>query len=163
MKANYNTRNQLIYIAESALDYFITILITGAFLASILKNIGVPDSVTGIITALTSFGFSAQLVSVLFIKPKNNVKKMIVTMNLLNHLMFAVLYLIPYISLSHKIKIAAFAVMFLGGHLVVNAATPFKYTWFLSYVQLKIEAGSMPTEKLYLLLEVYSFRMRWEQ
>ncbi|MBE7052361.1 MAG: MFS transporter [Ruminococcaceae bacterium] len=134
IRIDRNTKNQLSYIAEAAFEYFIAILTSGVFLASILGNIGVPDSVTGIISTLTSLGFSAQLVAVLFIRPRGSVKKLVTTMNVVNQLMFAVLYIIPYISVPRTVKIAVFVVMLLGGNLISNAASPFKFTWLMSYV-----------------------------
>lgn len=133
-KLDRSTKNQLAYIAEAAFEYFIALLITGAFLASILANIGVPDSVTGVISTLTSLGFSAQLVAVLFIKPKGSVKKMVTIMHVVNQLMFVTLYLIPYVNVPQGVKVALFVIMFLGGHLIANSATPFKLSWLMSYV-----------------------------
>lgn len=138
--------NRLAYIAEAALEYFISLLITGAFLAAILKNIGVPDSVTGITTSLASFGFSAQLAAVLFIKPKTSVKRMVTVLMLINQLMFVSLYMIPFIKIGHSLKVALFVIMFLGGHFLTNMAVPFRTNWLMSYVESN-KRGSFTANK----------------
>ena len=50
-------RNRILYDIEALLDYLISILITDAFLATLLTRSGISDSATGIITQLASLGF----------------------------------------------------------------------------------------------------------
>lgn len=129
-----NKINQLAYIIEAGLEYFISILVTGAFLASILSYNGVSDKVTGITTALASFGYTAQAVAVLFIRPKTKGKKMVILLHTLNQLMFAALYMTPFIKVSQGVKTTLFIILFLGGNLIANVASPFKLSWMMSYV-----------------------------
>lgn len=127
-------KNQLSYIAEAALEYFIDIMIKGAFLAAILLNIGVSQAVAGVISTLYSLGFTAQLFAVLFIRPKNSVKKMVTVMHFVNQLMFVSLYMIPYFSVPQSVKVTAFIIMYLGGCILSHFAMPFKLNWLMSYV-----------------------------
>lgn len=126
--------NQWSYTVEAGLEYFVSILITGAFLATLLSYNGVPDNVTGIITSLASFGFTAQAAAVLFIHPKTNGKKLVVALHTLNQFMFALLYMTPFIDVSTSVKTVIFIIMFLGGHILSNMAMPFKLSWMNSYV-----------------------------
>ena len=48
------------YIAQSTFDYFISLLVTDAFLAKLLSSMGIADSVIGIISSLISFAFLFQ-------------------------------------------------------------------------------------------------------
>ena len=50
--ATVRRRNRLAYIAEAGLEYFISLLVTGAFLAALLKHIGFSDAASGIVTSL---------------------------------------------------------------------------------------------------------------
>lgn len=126
--------NRIAYILEAAFEYFISILITGAFLAAILTNIDVPDSVIGITSSLASLGFLAQAASVLFIRLKGRKKMPVTIMHLINQLMFVTLYVIPFIKVPHTVKVAVFIILFLGGHFISNAVSPFKISWLMSYV-----------------------------
>jgi len=126
--------NQLSYIIQAALEYFVSLLVSGAFLASILKNIGVSDAVTGVVTTLKSLAISVQFLAVLFIKPKSTTKRMVTTLHFINQIMFVTLYLIPYINVPQIVKVIVFIVMFLGAEIIYNAAHPFKLSWLMSYV-----------------------------
>lgn len=144
--------NRFSYITEAAVEYFISLLVTGAFLAAILKNIGVSDSVTGITTGLASFAYLAQLVAVLFINPKKSVKRMVTLMHLANQLLFVLLYMVPYINVSHGVKTALFMLMFLGGHFISNAVSPFKLSWLMSFVDDKSRGKFTANKEIISLL-----------
>ena len=127
-------RNRAAYVAEALVEYFISLLVAGAFLAMILKQTGVPDSVTGVTTALSSLAFMGQLVSALFIRTRKTPRRFILWGHLINQLMFVLLYAIPFIHIPQIIKIALFVCMYLGGHLIANMVAPFKLSWLMSYV-----------------------------
>ena len=40
--------------------------------------------------------------------------------------MFVTLYVIPFIRVPHNVKVAAFIIMFLGGHFISNAVSLLK-------------------------------------
>ncbi len=126
-------KNRIAYIAEAGLEYFISLLVTGAFLAALLKHIGISDALTGITTSLASLGFLAQA-AVIFIHPKRSLKTPVTVMHLINQLLFAALYMIPFTSIPQSVKAALFVVMFLGGHLLSNTVMPFKLSWLMSFV-----------------------------
>ncbi len=77
-------RNRAAYVAEALVEYFISLLVAGAFLAMILKQTGVPDSVTGVTTALSSLAFMGQLVSALFIRTRKTPRRFILWGHLIN-------------------------------------------------------------------------------
>lgn len=160
---NLYKANRCLYIIEAAVEYFISLLITGAFLATILKQIGVPDSVAGITSALASFGFSAQLIAVLFIRPGKKTKWYITFMHLANQLMFSFLYLIPFISVPSQVKVILFIVMFLGGHLLSHFAMPFKLSYLMGFVDDKERGRFTANKEIVSLITgmAFSFVIGW--
>ena len=126
-------RNRLAYIAEAGLEYFISLLVTGAFLAALLKHIGFSDAASGIVTSLASLGFLAQA-AVLMLKPRRSPKRLVTALHLANQIMFVFLYMIPFINIPHGVKVAVFAAMLLGGHLLSNTVMPLKLSWLMSFV-----------------------------
>ena len=42
--------SRLMYILEAAFEYFISLLVIGAYIAKVATAIGLPDSITGILT-----------------------------------------------------------------------------------------------------------------
>ncbi|MBE6571583.1 MAG: MFS transporter [Ruminococcaceae bacterium] len=127
------SKNRWYYIAEAGIEYLISLLITDAFLALLLTSNGVPDSAAGIITELAAFAFSAQLVSVFFRKRKG-MKSFITILHLINQVMFVLLYFVPVFNLPSSVKVVLIVVMFLGGQLIANIVSPYKISWFMSFV-----------------------------
>ncbi|MBQ8510338.1 MAG: MFS transporter [Clostridia bacterium] len=126
-------KNRVLYIIEAAVEYFISLLITDAFLATLLTRSGVSDADTGVITQLASLSFIAQLFSV-FVRRNRGMKRWITIMHLINQLMYVSLYMIPIIEVPGSVKVACFVVMFLGGHIIANIVSPYKLSWFMSFV-----------------------------
>ncbi len=126
-------RNQTAYIWDAATEYFITLLITDVFLASLLTYMGVSNAMTGIIVQLSSFAFAAQLLS-LFVKRTHRLKYIITGVTLINQLLFVFLYVIPLTPLSSAAKAAIFVVVYVSGHLLLNVAIPYRTYWMLHFV-----------------------------
>lgn len=152
--------NRIAYIIEAALEYFISLLVTGAFLASLLKSIGVSDAATGIITSFSTLGFLAQA-AVIMIRPRRSPKRVITLLHLVNQLMFVVLYMLPFVSVPRGIKTAIFAVMLLGGHLLSNAVMPLKLNWLMSFVDDKHRGEFTANKEIISLIGgiVFSYAM----
>ncbi len=127
-------RTRRAYIAEALLEYMVSLLVTGAFLAAILKQVGVSDALTGVVSSFISFACVAQLFSSLIVKKGGSVKRRMLVLALINELMFSTLYIIPFVPLGQNVKTALFVVMILGAYLILNLTTPVKYKWLMSFV-----------------------------
>lgn len=130
------SKNRTAYIIEAAVEYFISLLITDAFITNLLTQSGVSDAATGIIIQLASFAFVAQLFS-LFYKRKSKLKIWVTGLHVFNQLVFAILYMLPGLGIPSKVKVVLIVVMFLGGHIVSNIVSPYKMAWLMSFVDDK--------------------------
>ena len=122
------------FIVFSLLEYLVALLVTGAFLAAILKQVGVSDAVTGVVSSIISLSCVSQLFSGMLIKPGRSVRRTVVTLVAVNQLMFSSLYLIPFIPISQGVRTALFVFMILGAYFLENLAHPVKYDWFMGFV-----------------------------
>ena len=84
-------RSQIMYIIQAALEYFISIMVTGSFLATITKELGFSDSLTGILSSLVSLGCLFQLFSLSIRKTK--VKRFVIIFSIINQLIFVSMWL----------------------------------------------------------------------
>lgn len=95
--------SRFLYILEAALEYFISLLVTGAYLAKITSAISMSDTLTGILTSFVSLGFGFQIIAV-FLANKRPVKRWVTLLHCLNQLAFALIYFIPLAPISHEMK-----------------------------------------------------------
>lgn len=128
----YKTSRTL-YIIEAALEYFVSLLVSGAFLAKVSTHLGISDSLTGIITAFVSLGCSFQMLSI-FLNHKNGVKRMVIAASVMNELLFAAIYLTPFVPLSSGGKAAVFVVCMLLAHVIHQMFNSPKIGWYMSLV-----------------------------
>ena len=84
MDAMKKKRGQQMYHLEAALEYLISILVAGSYLATLTKAIGLSDGLTGILSSVISLGCLFQLFSVA-LRPKR-VKRTVVVLSVLNQL-----------------------------------------------------------------------------
>ena len=117
-------RSRLMYICEAALEYLISILVAGTYLAMITKELGISDTLTGIISSFISLGCVFQLFAMLI--RKGNTKKTVLFLSVLNQLLFMFLYIIPLMGGSQSMKTTLFIVVILLAYFFYNIAHPKK-------------------------------------
>lgn len=132
---NIVKRSQLMYIFEATFEYLISILVAGTFLATITKELGVSDSLTGILSSIISLGCLFQLTSV-FIK-RQRLKSIIIIFSVVNQLLFATLYAIPLFDFSKTVKTIIFVFAIVLAYLIYNIIHPKKIGWMMSVVDYK--------------------------
>ena len=118
------------YIIQADLEHLINLLVTGAFLATLTTQLGMSDSLTGIISSFSSLGCLFQMISVIF--HKGSVKKFVVFLSLSNQVLFIILYLIPLGSAPY-LKYLFIACLFFA-LFIYNIAHPKKIDWLMSMV-----------------------------
>ena len=121
------------YIFEAALEYFISILVSGAYLAMVTVELGISDSLTGILTAFVSLGSGFQIFAI-FLANRKSVKRWVTILHSLNQLFFALIYVVPIIPLNSKQKIIVFIIFLLLGYIINNIVNSPKINWFMSLV-----------------------------
>ena len=118
------------YVAEAGIEYLISILVSGTFLATLTKQLGISDSLTGIISSFISLGCLFQLLSI-FLRPKR-VKTFVVIMSVVNQFLFMLLYLLPLLNIAPVVKITLFVATMFIAYIVYNFAHPKKINWLMS-------------------------------
>ena len=125
-------RGQLMYLFEAALEYLISILVASSFLATLTKELGFSDSLTGILSSVISLGCLFQMLSV-FLRRKQ-VKSFVIIMSVVNQLLFMLLYVIPIFPVSGKCKTVLFVASIFSAYLIYYFAHPKKINWLMSLV-----------------------------
>ncbi len=123
-------RSQTFYIIQSAVEYFISILVGTSYLATLTTSIGISDSLTGILSSIITLGCVFQLFSV-FLKGKR-VKTTVITLSIINQLLFMLLYVIPLVGGEGQGKVILFVTVLLLAYLLLYCAYPLQVGWLMS-------------------------------
>ncbi len=152
-------RSRVLYILEAALEYFISILFAGSYLATLTSTLGMSDSLTGIISSFISLGCLFQLFSVFLKRPK--VKGIVTVLSVVNQLLFLSLYIIPLSGADKQVKIALFLVAILAAYLIYNSIHPLKISWLMSLVDDRERGIFTSRKEIVSLLSgmIFSFGM----
>ena len=127
-------RSRLMYIFQAAFDYFISILVAGAFLAKVTSYIGMSDSLTGILSSFVSLGCGMQIVAV-FLTRLRRVKSMVITASIVNQLLFALVYLVPFLPEDLPVPRSVILLCaLLMAQAVMNVTRSSMINWLMSHV-----------------------------
>ena len=121
-------------ITESALAYFVSILVSGAYLARITAGLGFSDSLTGILSSFVSLGCLFQLASLFLFRNMRSAKRPVMLCNLITELMFVLIYLAPIVELSQKQKTVIFLIAYCMSMVLQNIMQANKTTWTFSLI-----------------------------
>ncbi len=133
MKTETYKTSRILYIIEAAVEYFISILVSGAYLAKLTSSIGLSDGVTGIMSAFVSLGCTFQIVA-LFLVGKQPVKRWVTALHTINQMFFAIVYFVPFVEVPSVVKTIVFVVLLLSGHAINNIVNSPKINWYMSLV-----------------------------
>lgn len=128
---DYRKRNRILYIIEAALEYFVSIAVSGAYLAYLATAIGISDALTGVLTSFVSLGCGFQILAVLL---GGNIKRNVTILHLINEAAFTLLYVTPFFSASSTAKTVIFTALMLIGFALNNVANPPKTDRFMKSV-----------------------------
>lgn len=122
------------YVAQSAFEYFITILITDAYLAKVLTAIGISDSLAGIIASFVSFSFLFQLLSIGLATKTKRTKPVVITIDVAAQLFYMMIYAVPFLNLSVEIKSVITASLVMLGYFAKYLVSSIFFKWSNSFV-----------------------------
>ena len=160
MEKDIYKKSRIIYIIEAALEYFISILVGGAYLARLTLELGLSDSVTGILSSLISIGCSFQIVAI-FLFGNRPAKRRVTLMHSINQLCFALIYVVPFFDVPSGLKAAIFVALLLSGHVINNVVQSPKIHWFMSLVDDRARGRFTAIKEIISLMGgvVFSFSM----
>ena len=127
--------SRILYIFEAMFEYFISLLTTGAYLAKLTSTIGISDSMTAVLSSVTSLAGMFQIISI-FLSHKLPVKRWVVPITLIAQVCVSMLYVIPFLNLGAIAPIIFFAIMLINS-AGKNVVSPAKSNWFLTLVEDK--------------------------
>ena len=124
---------RLLFIIEAAAEYFISLIVTGAYLARLTGILGMSDGMTAILSNFVSLGCGFQMVAV-FVFRKKSVKKGVTWLLVITQLLFMMLYVVPFFDISSGAKTALFMTFVLLAYFIKNMADAPKINMYMAAV-----------------------------
>ena len=125
--------SRILYYVECLLEYFISILVSGAYLAKLTTTIGISDGMTAILSELTALSGIFQILSI-YLSHKTPVKRWLIPTITVPQLLFAGVYLIPLFDLPLSSSVLFFVAIF-AARAIASVTSPIKLNWFMSLVE----------------------------
>ena len=164
---DYNSKeyknSRLAYIGHCTFEYFVSILVTDAYLANLLSNMGISDGVIGIISSLITFAFLLKLGSIFVMQKISNIKKTSIIFHITHQFIFMLLYLIPFLNISKEIKTILVVLAIITAYCCNYIVMSVIFKWGNSYVDPKHRAEFSATKEMVSLLTgmIFTFIIGW--
>lgn len=152
-------RSRNAYTAQCAFEYFVSILVSDAFLAKLLKQIGLDDAAVGVIASLVSFSFLFQLFSILLMQRVKNVKRTVLIADTVSQMLFLGVYLVPFVPLSAGARGWLAAGGMLAGYAFKYAVSSMVFRWANSYVDPAKRGDFSAVKEMISLLSGIAFTL----
>jgi len=121
------------YVVDAALEYFVSILTAGAYLAKLTSTLGLSDSLTGILSSFISLGGALSLFSVLVTRRKP-IKRKVLILQLICQLCFVLIFSTQLFGFKNELAILIFCLLFSVGYALYNIIFTVKADWYLGLV-----------------------------
>ena len=133
MEKDIYKSSRINYIIEETTHYLITLLIGGAYLAKLTLSLGFSDSLTALVGSFVNLGCIFQLLAIAIFKG-GSVKKKVTIFYTINELLFALLYLTPFLNVAPGLRTGIFITFLLGGYFILNIVSSPKTSWFMALI-----------------------------
>ncbi len=152
-------RSRGAYIAECTFEYFVSLLVTDAYLSNLLTYMGISDATIGIISSLISFAFLFQLFSLFAVKHITNVKRASIIFHFASQIFFMSLFLLPFLPFAKEYKTAIVIVCVLIAYFGNYLVTSVIFKWGMSYVDPHRRASFSATKEMVSLISGMIFTL----
>lgn len=123
--------SEKMYVLQRAIAYFISIATSGAYLAKLTTGIGISDSMTAILSSISSLACIFQFLSIP-LSHKRTFKGTVISTMLVSHVLLGSLYLIPFFGFDSGTNSALFFFCILVSYIFLQIGAPLNFTWFMS-------------------------------
>ena len=122
------------YVLQCAFEYFVALFSADAYLAKLLKYLGLSDAATGIISSLITFTLLFQLFSVVLGQRLKKVKSTVITLDTLSQVFFALTFFTPFLPFSSSGRAFCAVLLLFSAYLTLYLNNTITYKWGNSFV-----------------------------
>ncbi|HIT52493.1 MAG TPA: MFS transporter [Candidatus Fimivicinus intestinavium] len=127
-------RSRVAYHIQCVTEYLVTLLVADAFLAKLLKSLGLSDSMVGVVSSLMSLAFLVQLLTIFLMQHIQNVKRTVLVIDITSMLCFMCTYFLPFVPVSAPVRTMLVFATIGGGFLFKYLQLNIYYKWGNSFV-----------------------------
>ena len=112
-------KTRVLYIIEAMLEYFVSILMSGAYIAKVAASLGMSGGAVGVVISLANLGAAFQLFALFFVG-KYPMRRRAILFHTINQAFFALVWLTPVVRFSSGAKVMLFVMFLMGGHILIG-------------------------------------------
>lgn len=127
-------RIQRAHITASTVELVVITTMSGVFFTLLVKQMGVSDALAGTLSTIVFCGSMMQSVAIAFIRKIRSIRSTVMLIQTFQYVVYALLYLLPFIPLPKPLRISLFVVLFVIAALSSHLIAPVRFHWMMSFV-----------------------------
>lgn len=128
-------RSRAAYVTQCALGYFVTLLVSDAYVAKLLLEAGIDAATVGVISTLEQLSCVPALFAIVLDKYEKSAKQTLLITRALSMFLFAVLYLVPFMAAARPVRTFLAIIVMFGGHFCLQLTEPEYVKWSYQFVK----------------------------
>ena len=122
------------YIAQSVFEYFLSLIVGGAFLTKLLLHLGISDALTGIISSFITLAFVFQIFSLAIMRLRVSRKSLVLVAHGLSFFLFMGAFLTPFLPISGSARTVLVTACIMLGYIFLYLISSPLFRWANSHV-----------------------------
>lgn len=107
---------------------------SGVFFTLLVKQMGVSDALTGILSNVIYVGCSVQILSAAVVRRLPSLRIGMMILQSVQHLLYSFLFLLPFLPMPSGLRIGLFAGVYAVAAISGNLMSPARFQWMMSFV-----------------------------
>ncbi len=128
-------RSRNAHVVIAAVEALIRATMSGVFFTLLVKQMGVSDAVTGILSNVIYLGCSMQVLSAGFVGRLRSLRTGALVLQGVQHLLYSFLFVLPFLPLGGGLRVGLFAVVYAVAALSGNLIAPARFQWMMTFVE----------------------------
>jgi len=125
---------QRAHISASTVESVVITTMSGVFFTLLVKQMGVSDALAGTLSTIVFCGSIMQAVAIAFIRKIRSIRSTVMLIQTFQYVVYALLYLLPFIPLPKPLRIPLFVFLFVIAALSSHLIAPVRFHWMMSFV-----------------------------
>ncbi len=127
-------RSRAAYVVQCTVEYFVLIVSTDAYLAKLLKHLGLSDEAAGVISSFVSLAFLFGLLSIFLMESRLSIKRTVLIFDTASQLFFFGIFLIPFLPVPQAVRSWLVTAGVFAGYFCKYLIAAMYFKWANSFV-----------------------------
>ncbi len=150
-------KSRAAYVAQCAAGYFITLLVSDAYLAKLLSHLGLDDALIGVVSSISALSCLFGLAAIPLFRRRISAKKTVILFQTLSGFLFLFTFLLPFLQVPRAVTVLSVFLCVGGGQFLLQVTSSAYFAWANAHVDSQHRARFSAVKEIVSLIGGIAF------